>query len=353
MEITEKFYAKDRATWREWLERNHDKRSEIWLIYYKKGSGKSRVSYSDALDEALCFGWIDGQTKGIDSESYAQRFTPRTKDSKWSVININRYAKLLEQGLVSEYGQKVFNDKKSIYDPRVESVIYAIRDEFKKISSPERAELAKRYFKTAKGEYGYGDKFYGATVPETRAIAHKYCDKISFSRITYMLESSWHEERQCMLFVLVAKFKKADENERKKIFDFYLKHTKGINNWDLVDLSAYFIVGEYLIDKPRDILYKLVISENIWERRIAIVSTFAFIKKGESLDTLKIAEILLNDKHDLIQKAVGWMLREVGKKCGESVLLRFLDKYSAKMPRTMLRYAIEKLSQSQRRHYLK
>ena len=344
MEISETYYAPHRKDWRAWLEKNHAKKKEIWLVYYKKGSGKTRVNYKEALDEALCFGWIDGQAKGIDKDSYAQRFTPRTAKSKWSVVNIRHFERLLKEGLVSEAGKKAFDHKHAIYDPRAESVIYAIKDEFKKIANPKKAVALARYFKTGKGEYGYGDKFYGLTVPDIRAIAKKYADKISFSRMGYMLESSWHEERLCIVIILVMKFEKNDnEKDRQKIFDFYLKHSARINNWDLVDMSADKIIGVFLRDKPRDILMHLARSENLWERRIAIVSTFAFIKNREWGDTFKIAEILLRDEHDLIHKAVGWMLREVGKKCGDDILVEFLRKHVAEMPRTMFRYATERL----------
>ena len=166
------------------------------------------------------------------------------------------------------------------------------------------------------------------------------------------MASAWHEERQTALFILVHQYEKGEEEARRKIYKFYLAHAKRINNWDLVDLSAHKIVGEHLAGKDRDILYKLVRSKNLWERRIAIISTAAFIRRNDFSDTLEIARILLRDKHDLIHKAVGWMLREAGKRDRE-VLEEFLRKYHKNMPRTMLRYSIEKLSGKKRKLYLK
>jgi 3-methyladenine DNA glycosylase AlkD len=195
--------------------------------------------------------------------------------------------------------------------------------------------------------------FLGIVVPEQRKIAKKYKD-LSLPEIQKLLSSKIHEHRMTGLFILVDKYKRADLNGKQEIFDFYLANARlrNINNWDLVDLSAPNILGDYLLDKDRKILYKLSVSKSLWERRIAILSTFAFIRTGEFGDTIKISEILLKDKHDLIHKAVGWMLREVGKR-DQKVLERFLENNCQKMPRTMLRYAIEKLEDRKRKKYMK
>ncbi|MCX6703044.1 MAG: DNA alkylation repair protein [Candidatus Wolfebacteria bacterium] len=228
----------------------------------------------------------------------------------------------------------------------------SLRKELRSNANPKRAEFSKRYFKCGPGEYGEGDVFMGLTITtgELRKIAKSYLS-LSFPDLQELLNSKFHEERQFALMVLVYKYGKSGSPEKKKIFDFYLKNTKHINNWDLVDLSAPNIVGEYLLDKPRGILYKLAKSKNLWEKRIAVLATFAFIKEGQFTDSFKIAEILLDDSHDLIHKAVGWMLREVGKKflADEE---KFLKKRYKKMPRTMLRYAIEKFPEKKRKAYL-
>lgn len=225
-----------------------------------------------------------------------------------------------------------------------------LRREIRKIATSERAKVNQWFFKTGKGQYGEGDIFIGLTVPDSRKIAKKYQD-LNFSEIKELLNSKIHEERLIALLLLVHLYG-TNKKLRKKIFDFYLKHTKRVNNWDLVDLSCPKIIGEWLKDKDRKILYKLAKSENLWEKRISIVSTYSFIKKKEFKDTLKISEILMKDDHDLIHKAVGWMLREVGKK-NEKVLCKFLNKYSKIMPRTMLRYSIERLDKSKKEHYMR
>ena len=219
-----------------------------------------------------------------------------------------------------------------------------------KLKNPQKAQLLARFFKTGKGEYGEGDVFLGLTVPRQRAIAKKYT-KLTLADLQILLNSKFHEYRLISLLILTEKYKKADNQEKNKIAGFYLKNTKKINNWDLVDLSAHKILGDYLLDKDKKIIFQLAKSENLWERRISILTTFYFIGKGEFEDSLKIAEILLNDKHDLIHKAVGWMLREIGKK-NIKILTGFLEKYYKRMPRTMLRYAIEKFKESKRKYYL-
>lgn len=224
--------------------------------------------------------------------------------------------------------------------------------DLKQKENKEKAKLLVRFFKTGPGQYGEGDLFLGITVPESRKIAHKYTE-LSLADIYELLKNKYHEVRLIAILILIFKFKQTQkESEKKKIVDFYLKHTKYINNWDLVDLSAGYIVGDYLLDKNRNILEKLAKSKNLWERRIAVISTFAFIYKGKPEWTFRIVKILLNDSHDLIQKACGWMLREIGKRVSERDLTSFLDTYGPKMPRTMLRYAIERLPKNKRLYYL-
>jgi 3-methyladenine DNA glycosylase AlkD len=224
--------------------------------------------------------------------------------------------------------------------------------ELQNARNPKQAENLQRFFKTGQGEYGEGDKFLGIKVPVQRQIVKKYAG-LNLIQIQKLLDSVVHEYRLVGLLILVEKFKKAsDEKTRGDIFNFYLKNTKNINNWDLVDLTAYKIVGEFLKDKQKDVLYKLAQSNNLWEKRIAIISCFAFIRKEEFKDALRIAEILLNDPHDLIHKAVGWMLREIGKK-DQEILEDFLKKHHKDMPRTMLRYAIEKFDEDKRKKILR
>lgn len=220
------------------------------------------------------------------------------------------------------------------------------------ISKPKRAIESARYFKTSPGEYGEGDIFIGISVPNQRKICKKYTN-LTLKDLTSLLHSKEHEFRTCALFILTEKFKK--ENKKQEIFNLYLKNTKWINNWDLVDGSASYIVGEYLDDKKdkMKILTKLAHSKSLWEKRIAMISTFAYINKGRYEEAFEIAEILINDPHDLIHKAIGWMLREVGKKIGEKELFKFLDKHAKTMPRTALRYAIERLSIQKRNYYMK
>ena len=216
----------------------------------------------------------------------------------------------------------------------------------RKIADRERVKVLQRFFKTGKGEYGEGDKFLGVTVPKLRELAKKY-QGIALAEVKNLLHSKIHEERLLALLILVSKFQVGKEQERGKIYNIYLKNTKYVNNWDLVDLSADKIAGEYLRGKSKNILYKLAKSKNLWERRIAILATFNFIKDNKFSEALKIAEILLEDKEDLIHKAVGWMLREVGRRNTKSEE-DFLKKHCQNMPRTMLRYAIEKFPKRKR-----
>jgi 3-methyladenine DNA glycosylase AlkD len=223
--------------------------------------------------------------------------------------------------------------------------------DLQKLSSPEKAKIYQRFFKTGKGEYGEGDVFIGLTMPDQRSIAKKYQD-LSLPKIQQLLKSKIHEYRMSGLMILVNKYKKASEEEKANIFNFYIKNTKRINNWDLVDVTCPRIVGNFLLNKDKKILYELSRSKNLWERRIAIISTMAFIDKKQFEDALAISEILLPDKHDLIHKAVGWMLREVGKK-DENTLKKFLRQHYDQLPRTTLRYAIEKFPETERKKWLK
>ncbi len=225
-----------------------------------------------------------------------------------------------------------------------------LKKELAGFGNPEKARILSGFFKTGKGQYGYGDVFLGVKVPETRSVAKKF-NELNLKDLKKLLSSKIHEERLCALLILVDIFKQSDSKNKKIIVDFYLKNIRKVNNWDLVDLSADKILGNYLIDKDKSVLYKLVKSQNIWERRISVISTFAFIKNNKFDDTIKISEILLNDKHDLIQKAVGWMLREMGKR-DEKVLIKFLDKHYRTMPRTMLRYVVERLDEKKKEGYM-
>jgi len=226
-----------------------------------------------------------------------------------------------------------------------------LQRELVRASDPHSARDLAVFFKTGKGEYGEGDEFCGITVPELRKIAKRYLH-LPLADVKKLLGSRVHEHRFTALEILVFQFEAGDESAKKRVFDFYLKHARYINNWDLVDTSAPYIVGEYLATRPRKVLYQLAKSSNIWERRIAIIATLAFIRSGDLKDTFGIAAVLLKDKHDLIHKAVGWMLREAGKR-SQPAMLNFLAQNYASIPRTALRYAIERLPQSQRKAILK
>ena len=226
-------------------------------------------------------------------------------------------------------------------------MIEDLKQELDSLKDHEKAQLLQRFFKTGKGQYGEGDIFLGIKVPEQRKVAKKY--NLTLEEIQELLNSNIHEYRLIALFILIDKYKKENKEE---IFNFYLKNTQNINNWDLVDLSAPNIVGEFLFNKDRDILFKLAKSNNLWEKRISILATFYFIKNNDFEDSLKIAEILLKDKHDLIHKAVGWMLREIGKR-DQATEESFLNKHYKTMPRTMLRYSIERFDENKRKFYMK
>ncbi|HOO94177.1 MAG TPA: DNA alkylation repair protein [Proteiniphilum sp.] len=219
------------------------------------------------------------------------------------------------------------------------------------LGSPERATHSSYFFKTGKGQYGEGDRFIGCKVPETRKVASLY-RATPQRELEKLLADPLHECRLCALVILVSQFRKADDATRREIVDFYLSHTDRINNWDLVDLSCYHIVGEWLKDKEdRSLLYRLAESELLWDQRIAMVSTLAFIRINDFNDTLRLSEMFLTHSHDLMHKATGWMLREVGKR-DEQALTGFLDRFHRVMPRTMLRYAIERLTSEQKVCYM-
>ena len=218
------------------------------------------------------------------------------------------------------------------------------------LSDKQRAAHHLRFFKTAPGQYGHGDRFLGLTVPQVRGVAREFRD-LSVGELTELIESEWHEERLVALIIAVQQFQRGDPARRRAIYDWYLRKTDRINNWDLVDASAPYIVGGYLRDRSRAILRRLAKSRSLWERRIAMLAAGAFIRDDDFEDTLRIAEMLLSDDHDLIHKAVGWMLREVGKR-DMKVLRAFLDRHAATMPRTALRYAIERFPPALRKKYL-
>jgi 3-methyladenine DNA glycosylase AlkD len=226
-----------------------------------------------------------------------------------------------------------------------------IRQKLQQLESEEKANVLQRFFKTGPGEYGEGDVFIGVGVPELRKLVKEYQD-ITLNNVIQLLRSLIHEERMLALLILVDKYSKGNERVKKKIYRLYLQNTKYINSWDLVDSSAHHIVGDFLMDKNKDPIYRLATSKSLWERRIAILSTFHFIKHNNYSETLKISKILLTDEQDLIHKVVGWMLREIGKR---DIFIQeiFLKKHYKRMPRTMLRYAIEKFPEPKRQKYLK
>jgi 3-methyladenine DNA glycosylase AlkD len=214
------------------------------------------------------------------------------------------------------------------------------------LADPERAAGVARYFKTGPGEYAEGDRFLGIRVPDLRRVARRHRD-VPLEEVERLLESPWHEHRLVALLILTLRYQRADEPERERIVGLYLARRAAANNWDLVDLSAPALLGLHLLHRPRHLLYQLAAAESVWDRRIAVLSTLAFIRRGDFADTLSLAERLLGDPHHLIHKAVGWMLREVGAR-DEATLVRFLTRHAPRMPRTMLRYAVERLPATQR-----
>jgi 3-methyladenine DNA glycosylase AlkD len=226
----------------------------------------------------------------------------------------------------------------------------SVRRDLKKVARPERAKSNAWFFKTGPGEYGAHDRFLGVTVPQLRAIAREYRD-MPLKYVVKLLRSPWHEERLLALLIMVGQYARADTSTRQAIHQLYLRNTKSINNWDLVDSSAAQIVGAHLESGDRRVLRRLARSTSIWERRIAMIATYHYIRQRDFTDALTIAGLLRRDEHDLIHKAVGWMLREIGKR-DRGAEERFLRKHARTMPRTMLRYAIEKFPQPLRRKYM-
>jgi 3-methyladenine DNA glycosylase AlkD len=228
-----------------------------------------------------------------------------------------------------------------------------LKKELRRVADPAKAKILSRFFKTGVGQYGAGDKFLGVVVPSQRRLAKKFLD-LKLVDLQILLNSPFHEERLIALLILVQQYQKSSGQDKKKIFNFYLKNLTRINNWDLVDLSAPNIVGDYLLKRDRKVLSKLAKSQNLWARRVAIISTFTFIRNQSFTETLILAEQVLikqKDSHDLIHKAVGWMMREVGKR-DQKVLENFLDQFANQLPRTTLRYSIEKFAPAKHQHYL-
>ena len=225
-----------------------------------------------------------------------------------------------------------------------------IKRKLRQLANPERAKVSLRYFKTGPGQYGEGDRFLGNTVPDLRKVAREYRD-LERKEILELLHSPIHEERLLALLILNLQFQRGTERQRTEIHRLYLTNMEWINNWDLVDSSAPLLIGSYLLDKDPKILHRLAASKNLWERRTAILATQAFIKQNQYDLTLRIANTLMKDREDLIHKATGWMLREIGNRAPE-ILEKFLEQHAANMPRTMLRYAIEKFDESKRKSYL-
>ena len=242
-------------------------------------------------------------------------------------------------------------EKRKKFFKHKEMTVDIILKELQSVGTQEKAIHLQRFFKTGPGQYGEGDVFIGVIVPHTRSIAKAHI-RTPIEEIAKLLQSKYHEARLCALLILTERFRKAPEKEREEIFNFYLKSTSRINNWDLVDLTAPKIVGEYLLDKDRAILYRLAESDNLWEQRIAMISTYAFIRKNDFYDTFELSKRFLTHTHDLMHKAVGWMLRETGKR-DRQALTDFLDKFAPVMPRTALRYAIEHYPEPERLYFLK
>lgn len=241
--------------------------------------------------------------------------------------------------------------KKKVLSKTAITTARAASDRLAELGDPESAEFSKRFFKTGKGEYGEGDRFRGLSVPEMRQVA-RTCAEMPLGETLRLLKSPYHEDRLVALLLLVRQHSRGDDETRHRIVDAYLANTRYINSWDLVDLSAPAILGAHLERRPRTVLAKLARSPSLWERRIAIVSTAHFIRGGDPKDALRIAEMLLEDEQDLIHKAAGWMLREVGARCSRDILRGFLDAHAAVMPRTMLRYSLEHFAPDERAKYL-
>lgn len=227
-----------------------------------------------------------------------------------------------------------------------------VAKELLRYSNKEKIPTFARFFKTQKGDYSEKDIFIGVNLPTQRTIARKFSDKLTLTELSKLLKSPVHENRHTALIMLNTVYKKSPVKEQKKIVNFYLKHRKYINNWDLVDGSAPYVLGKYLLDKPKDILTKLAKSKSVWDRRIALVATWFFIRNNQFDETLKLVKLVLKDEQDLIHKAAGWMLKEISKRDSKPVE-KFLDKYASVMPRTMLRYSVEKLPAEKKKFYMK
>jgi len=225
-----------------------------------------------------------------------------------------------------------------------------VREWLRETASPAHAKVLAGFFKTGPGEYGEGDRFLGLRVPAIRRVVPR-ADGLPKAGIISLLKSAFHEERVLGFLILVRRFERAAPEDRKRWFDLYMSHRECVNNWDLVDLTAPRILGAWLLDRPRDVLDTLVVSPNVWERRMAVLATFTFLRHGEYDDLIRLATRLLDDPHDLMHKACGWMLREAGKR-NLGVLIGFLERHCTNMPRTMLRYAIEKLPERERKAWL-
>jgi 3-methyladenine DNA glycosylase AlkD len=226
-----------------------------------------------------------------------------------------------------------------------------VRGKLKQLADPETAAHSQRFFKTGPGQYGEGDRFLGIRVPVIREVAGKARD-LPLDKVASLLHSKWHEERLLALIILTLQFRRGEARRQRQVLDFYLDNLEWVNSWDLVDSSAHLIIGPWLQDRPRDLLHELARSPVLWERRIAMMATYCYIKQDDHADALAIAETLLDDEHDLIHKVCGWMLREIGKR-DQSVEEEFLQEHYRRMPRTMLRYAIERFEEGLRQRYLR
>ena len=229
-------------------------------------------------------------------------------------------------------------------------MLLELNQRIQSLADPKKADLALRYFKTGEGEYGEGDIFLGIRAPDLRILSKEY-PQLPIEDCFTLLKSQYHESRMLALFILVLKFKKTKGPEQDLIYKLYLKHSEYINNWDLVDCSAPHISGPYLVNRNKAVLYTLVKSPLLWDRRIAMISCFSLIRDHQFTDALKLAELLLHDKEDLMHKAVGWMLREIGNR-DKAIEAAFLEQHATSMPRVMLRYAIEKFTKEERQHFL-
>jgi predicted GIY-YIG superfamily endonuclease/3-methyladenine DNA glycosylase AlkD len=310
----------------------------------------------ECADESLYTGITTDLTRRIKEHNNSQ------KGAKYTVIR--RPVKLVfssmhkNRSLASkeEYFIKQLTRKKKMAliakSSQKADSIADFRKDIQQLANPQKAQILAGFFKTGKGQYGHGDLFLGVTVPQIRLLTKKYAN-MTLNQIVVILGSKLHEERLFAVLMLVKLYKAGNTAQKKQIFQTYLANRKFINNWDLVDSSAQYIVGDYLANKPKKILQDLALSDSLWDRRIAIIATFHEIRLGQSQLTFTIAKILLGDKEDLIHKAMGWMLREVGKNCGQAKECEFLDQYLSQMSRTTLRYAIERFEEADRQNILK